>query len=371
MPPSDQPIWPRGNERDPDATRPHTLPIFIDHNDVLAQKTLPKPQQSFWNSYISVRTGIISILAFVVVAGTIGGAYYLGKQGGRTSVSKPIPIVGLTTPLATSIPTAHVVATATVLPSAATATAAVSTDTCTSGPFAGSKPTVTGSTHFSTITFPANTYSLPASSFEVDGVQFKLLSSCTSQLGTADALKQAYSNTLKNWTLTTQAQEQGSSNYVGQGCQNGCWKMIESQLLGQPVAQYLALENIVVNPNTITYTIRLTIAPLLHEVRTFSQGATIALEHTGLEDLQWTDAIHPVNNALAGQVDTDFASTTYTYITGQYLQKGLFGKLTVVPQMLNSAIVLQDNHGHYAKLIIQGITSGQVTMLVIVYAYGF
>lgn len=327
-----------------------TVPAW-PHPPITLPPTPSRPRRSFLLAFLA------GALAILILGGVIFGvAHFLRAHPSALSTTRQtLPVATATHPV--------------------TATNTPGPTTCAALPaFVQATPVSTKSSFFLPVPFPTNTVANSITTSETDGFAYRLLSACTSHMTSSTDLQATYAQAFNTsiWKATTPQEEQQIGQMVGQGCSaTGCWTTRDTSSTSPAVAQFLNLEQIQTTGSLATYTIRLTIAPLFAETDTITQGTTFPFEHTGIADLEWTDTLHPYGNALAGLLDVEIDQATYTYITTTYLKKGLIGTISVIPLKVNTAIVLKDNRGHYAKFIIQDLQNNQMTLHYIVYAYGF
>ncbi len=318
---------------------------------------------------------VCTLLAgFLLLLAGLGGCS-AAASGGRTSTSTP-------SASATTDTAATMTAAAAGTPTApATATSAPITSCAQVSGF-GSAGSISTGSHFSEVSFPAHTVGVFRQTFETNSYQFRLISACTAGT-TAAAIRAHFSNSLPptGFIQSLTFPYQGNPNTA---CGDPyCWYKGSAHPSFQ-AGRYVSLENVSAIGSVVTYTLRLSITPLVFTNITIKGTYDYDFDLVDNPDVWWEIVssvqrqMVPKNGATLADIGvTNLANVTYAQLTGlSYSTTPIDGNADPSNKLYPGVVwAVHTDSGHYVKVLVDGYgidgIANDITVNYVLYDFTF
>lgn len=234
----------------------------------------------------------------------------------------------------------------------------------------------TGS-HFSEVTFHANTVGFIAQKFETNSFQFEVINACTKST-TTSAIHAFYASGLPSTGFLS------SSTFPYQGNASSacgdpyCWYKDGSHPSFQ-VRRYVSLEGVTAHGSVVTYALRLSIAPITRSSIVIQGTYHYDFDLVSNTDVWWDQVTSterkmvPENGATIANIGvTKFANVTLSQLKGKsYSTASLDGNNDSSNQLVNGDVwAVHTDLGSYVKVLVTSY-GYNLTVTYVWYEYGF
>jgi hypothetical protein len=237
--------------------------------------------------------------------------------------------------------------------------------------------TISTGSHFSEVSFHSNTVGFVAQKFETNNYQFEIINACTKST-TASAIRAYYASGLPTTGflhISTFPYHGNASSACGDPY---CWYKDGSHPSFQ-ARRYVSLENVTVHGSVVSYSLRLSIAPIVRTGVVIQGTYHYDFDLVSNTDVWWEQVtsterkMAPENGATIANIGvTNFTNVTVAQLKGKsYSSSALDGNNDSSNQLVNGDVwAVHTDLGSYVKVVVT--TYGyNLTVTYVWYEYAF
>ena len=241
----------------------------------------------------------------------------------------------------------------------------------------GSAVSISAGSHFTNVSFQANTIGFIAQKFETNSYQFEIINACTKST-TVGAIHSYYASGLPSSGFAQSSTYPYNGNASAACGDPYCWFNASSHPSFQ-AGRYVSLEGVTAHGSVVTYSLRLSIAPIVRTGIVIQGTYHYDFDLVSNTDVWWeqvTSTIRkmaPENGATVANIGvTNFANVTYAQLKGKsYSASPLDGNDDSSNQLVNGDVwAVHTDLGAYVKVLVTSY-GHDMTVTYVWYEYTF
>jgi hypothetical protein len=241
----------------------------------------------------------------------------------------------------------------------------------------GSASTISAGSHFSEVTFPPSTVGYVAQTFEDNSFQFRIISACTN--GTTTSAIHSYFTSGLPPTGFAQSSTYPYHGNASSGCGDPyCWYKGSAHPSFE-ASRYISLESVKAVGSVVTYSLRLSITPLVFNNITINGTFSYDFDLVDNTDVFWEQVTSTIREMAPqnGAEVANIGATNFTNVTAVQLQ-GLSYSTTPIDGnndgtnklVAGDVWAVHTDGGHYVKVKV--VTYGyNIVLDYVLYDYSF